>query len=93
MNDTTKVERTIQGRVVSDKMQKTITVAIERRVRHPLYGKIITRTTTIKAHDEAKAAKTGDLVLLSPTRPVAKYKSWKLVRVLESVQIVAEAAV
>ena len=93
MNEATKVERSIQGRVVSDKMQKTITVAIERRVRHPLYGKIITRTTKIKAHDEANAAKTGDLVLLTQTRPVAKNKAWKLVRVLESVQIVAEAAV
>ena len=93
MSEAKKVERTIQGRVVSDRMQKTITVAIERRVRHPLYGKIITRTTKIKAHDEAKSAKTGDLVLLSPTRPVAKNKSWKLVRVLESAQIIAEAAV
>ncbi len=93
MNETKKVERTIQGRVVSDKMQKTITVAIERRVRHPLYGKIITRTSKIKAHDEANAAKTGDLVLLTQTRPVAKNKAWKLVQVLESVQVLAEAAV
>ncbi|MGH8530373.1 MAG: 30S ribosomal protein S17 [Nevskiales bacterium] len=93
MNEIKKVERTIQGRVVSDKMQKTITVAIERRVRHALYGKYITRTSKIKAHDEANAAKTGDLVLLTQTRPVAKNKAWKLVQVLESVQVIAEAAV
>ncbi len=94
MNEPKKVERTIQGRVVSDRMHKTITVAIERRVRHPLYGKIVTRTSKIKAHDESNTAKSGDLVLLTQTRPLAKNKAWKLVQVLKAAPAaIAEAQV
>ena len=75
--------RTLTGRVVSDKMDKTITVLVERRVRHPLYGKIITRTTKIKAHDEDNTCRAGDLVRIRETRPLSKTKSWTLVEVLE----------
>ncbi|GIX31542.1 MAG: 30S ribosomal protein S17 [Porticoccaceae bacterium] len=75
--------RTLTGRVVSDKMDKTITVLVERRVRHPLYGKIITRTTKIKAHDEENTCRAGDLVRIRETRPLSKTKSWTLVEVLE----------
>ncbi|EGN76157.1 30S ribosomal protein S17 [Idiomarina sp. A28L] len=75
--------RTLQGRVVSDKMDKSIVVAIERKVKHPLYGKYIKRTTKVHAHDEENTSKEGDLVSIRETRPVSKTKSWALVEVLE----------
>ncbi|MCL4408967.1 30S ribosomal protein S17 [Aliidiomarina haloalkalitolerans] len=75
--------RTLQGRVVSNKMDKSIVVAIERRVKHPLYGKYIKRTTKVHAHDENNTAHEGDLVSIRETRPVSKTKSWALVDVLE----------
>jgi small subunit ribosomal protein S17 len=71
------------GRVVSDKMQKTIVVAIERRVPHPVYGKMVTRTKKVKAHDEENSAKTGDLVRIAETRPLSKDKRWRLVEIVE----------
>ena len=83
MGSTEKRTRQIQGRVVSDKMDKTITVMIERRVKHPVYGKILTKSTKIKAHDEANDANTGDLVTIAECRPVSKDKSWKLVNIDE----------
>lgn len=86
----TKVERTITGKVVSDKMDKTITVAIERRLTHPLYGKIIRRTSKVHAHDENNECRMGDIVMLSQTRPKSKSKCWTLVKVVESA--VAEQA-
>jgi len=83
----TKVEargmRTLTGRVVSTKMQKTVTVEIERLVKHPVYGKFIRRTTKLKAHDEKGASHEGDLVKIAPCRPMSRHKSWQLVEVLE----------
>ena len=71
------------GRVVSDKMQKTVVVALERRVAHPVYGKMVTRTVKVKAHDEENTAKTGDLVRIAETRPLSKDKRWRLVEIVE----------
>ena len=70
------------GLVVSDKMQKTVVVAIERRVQHPVYGKMITRTTHLKAHDEENAAKAGDTVRVMETRPLSKDKRWRVVEIV-----------
>jgi small subunit ribosomal protein S17 len=72
-----------RGYVVSDKMQKTVVVVVEDRVKHPLYGKVIRRTTKVKAHDEASVAGVGDLVLIMETRPLSATKRWRLVEVLE----------
>ncbi|MAA85559.1 MAG: 30S ribosomal protein S17 [Halieaceae bacterium] len=76
--------RTLQGRVVSDKMDKTITVKIERRVKHPVYGKYITRSSKVHAHDEENKAGTGDTVLVMESRPLSKSKSWTLVEIVET---------
>lgn len=78
-----KTIRTLQGRVVSNKMDKSIVVAIERRVKHPIYGKYIKRTTKVHAHDENNTCREGDLVSIKETRPVSKTKSWALVDVIE----------
>jgi small subunit ribosomal protein S17 len=75
--------RTLTGRVVSSKMQKTIAVEIERLVRHPAYGKYIRRTTKLLAHDEKGACREGDLVTITPCRPVSRHKSWRLLEVVE----------
>ena len=75
--------RTLTGRIVSDKMDKTITVLVERRVKHPVYGKILTKSTKIKAHDESNDAHAGDLVTIAECRPVSKDKAWKLVNIDE----------
>lgn len=75
--------RTLTGRVVSDKMDKTITVLIERRVKHPIYGKYVKRSTKLHAHDETNQCRIGDKVTIRETRPLAKTKSWMLVDVLE----------
>ncbi len=75
--------KTRTGLVVSDKMQKTVVVAIERRVPHPVYGKMVTRTTRLKAHDEANSAKVGDTVKIAETRPLSKDKRWRVVEILE----------
>jgi small subunit ribosomal protein S17 len=75
--------KTRVGRVVSDKMQKTVVVAIERRVPHPVYGKMVTRTKKVKAHDEENSAKAGDLVRIVETRPLSKDKRWRLVEIVE----------
>lgn len=77
------VRKTRTGYVVSDKMQKTIVVALEDRVKHPLYGKIMRRTTKVKAHDEQELAGVGDLVSLMETRPMSATKRWRLVDVVE----------
>jgi small subunit ribosomal protein S17 len=71
------------GRVVSDKMEKTVVVALERRVQHPVYGKMITRTKKVKAHDAENTAKAGDLVRIAETRPLSKDKRWRLVEIVE----------
>ena len=72
-----------RGYVVSDKMNKTIVVEVEDRVKHPLYGKVIRRSTKIKAHDENNTAGIGDLVLIHETRPLSATKRWRLVEVVE----------
>ncbi len=76
--------RTLTGKVVSDKMEKSIVVLIERRVQHPLYGKSIRRSTKLHAHDENNTAKTGDVVTIKESRPMSKTKSWTLVEVVEA---------
>ena len=75
--------KTRRGYVVSDKMQKTVVVEVEDRVKHPLYGKVIRRTSKVKAHDEVGAAGIGDLVLIMETRPLSATKRWRLVEVVE----------
>ena len=75
--------KTRTGLVVSDKMAKTIVVQIERRVPHPVYGKMVTRTKRLKAHDEENSAKTGDTVRIMETRPLSKDKRWRVVEIVE----------
>jgi small subunit ribosomal protein S17 len=72
-----------EGLVVSDKMDKTVVVVVEERVKHPLYGKVMRRSKKIKAHDELNTAGIGDLVLISETRPLSATKNWRLVEILE----------
>jgi small subunit ribosomal protein S17 len=83
----TAIERTARktrvGLVVSDKMMKTVVVSIERRVQHPVYGKMVRRTKKLKAHDEENAAKTGDTVRIMETRPLSKDKRWRVVEIIE----------
>jgi len=74
--------RTIQGRVISDKMEKSITVLIERRVKHPIYGKFMTRSTKLKAHDETNQCNEGDVVTIRECAPISKSKSWTLVDII-----------
>ena len=83
MSEEDKSNRRVTGRVVSDAMDKTITVLVERRVKHPLYGKFISRSTKIHAHDEANACSEGDLVTVEQCRPLSKTKTWRLLEVLE----------
>ena len=81
-------QRLLMGKVVSNKMDKTITVAVERMVKHPTYGKYIRRTTKLLAHDESNECKEGDTVSIKPCRPMSRRKSWVLVRVLERARAV-----
>ena len=76
--------RTLTGKVVSDNMEKSIVVLIERQVQHPLYGKLIRRSTKLHAHDENNTAKIGDVVTIKESRPMSKTKSWTLVEVVEA---------
>ena len=76
--------RTAVGKVVSDKMDKTITVLIERKVKHPIYGKYLIRSSKLHAHDENNECKAGDLVIISETRPYSKSKTWKLDKIEQS---------
>ena len=75
--------KTREGLVVSDKMQKTVVVAIQRRYAHPVYGKMVTRTKRVKAHDEENAAKVGDTVRIVETRPLSKDKRWRVVDIVD----------
>jgi small subunit ribosomal protein S17 len=77
-----KGRRTVVGRVISNKMDKTISVVVERLVKHPMYGKYIRRTTKILAHDENNECKSGDRVMLSECRPISKHKAWQVVNVV-----------
>ncbi len=83
MSEENKAQRTIVGRVVSDKMDKTVSVAIERTVKHPVYGKYIRRTSKVMAHDAANECKPGDRVAISECKPISKNKSWAVVSVIE----------
>lgn len=83
MAEATKTARTLNGKVVSDKMQKTIVVMVERREKHPLYGKYVKRSTRIKAHDEENQCNVGDFVTIAETRPLSSKKAWTLVDVVE----------
>ena len=83
MSETSSNPRTLTGRVVSDKMDRTITVRVERRVRHPLYGKIIRRSTKVHAHDEENSCRIGDTVRVVECRPISKSKTWRLVEIVE----------
>lgn len=83
MSEERKKQRSVVGRVLSDKMDKTVSVAIERLVKHPVYGKYIRRTTKVLAHDAANECRPGDRVAISECRPIAKNKSWTLVGIVE----------
>ena len=83
MSEATSSNRTLQGRVVSDKMDKTITILVERRVKHPLYGKFVRRSTKVHAHDESNTCGLGDVVVVEQCRPISKSKTWRLVKVVE----------
>ncbi len=78
-----KVLRTTTGRVVSNKMDKTVTVLVERQVKHPMYGKYMRRSSKFKVHDEENTCNEGDLVTITECRPISKNKSWRLVDVIE----------
>jgi len=88
MSETTSSKRALVGRVVSDKMEKTVTVLIERKVKHPMYGKVMVRSRKYHAHNEDNLAKTGDLVEIVETRPVSRTKSWAVTNVLQKAIIV-----
>ena len=75
--------RTLQGRVVSDKMDKSITVVIERRVKHPLYGKFVRKSSKVHAHDENNECQIGDVVVVEQCRPMSKTKAWRFVKLVE----------
>jgi len=78
-----KIRKTKTGIVSSDKMDKTVTVAVERKVKHPIYGKFVKKTTKFHAHDEKNEAKPGDVVRIMETRPLSKIKRWRLVEIIE----------
>ena len=86
MTDTTHTQRSLEGRVVSNKMQKTVTVLIDRQVQHGLYGKYARRSTKIHAHDEAGECREGDLVRIVECRPLSKTKNFKVVEIMERAQ-------
>jgi small subunit ribosomal protein S17 len=84
MSGAEKTARTATGKVVSNKMDKTITVMVERRVKHPVYGKYITRSSKLHAHDEQNECNIGDTVIVAESRPISKSKTWKLLEVVVS---------
>jgi small subunit ribosomal protein S17 len=86
MSENAKTERTLEGRVVSNKMQKTVTVLLERQVQHPLFGKIIRRSTKVHAHDEAGECREGDTVRIRECRPMSKTKNWRVVDIVARAQ-------
>lgn len=83
-----KNARMLTGRVVSDKMDKTVTVLVERRVKHPLYGKVIRRTKKYHAHDENNECREGDLVVIEECRPISKTKAWRVTKIVEKAKTV-----
>ena len=82
MSETTEAKRTVTGKVISDKMDKSATVLIERRVKHPVYGKYIRRSTKLHIHDADNACQQGDVVTIEQCRPLSKTKSWRLVEIV-----------
>ncbi len=84
----TKRQRTLIGKVVSSKMNKTVVVQVERRVKHPVYGKIVMRSNKYKAHDETNQYNEGDTVEISEGRPISRDKSWTVVRLIEAARII-----
>ncbi len=88
MSETTSIKRTLIGRVVSDKMDKTVTVLVERKVKHPMYGKVMIRSKKYHAHNDGNTAKAGDLVEIVETRPVSRTKTWAVTSVLEKAIVV-----
>ena len=86
--ETAKLTRTLTGTVTSDKMDKTVTVLVERRVKHPLYGKYVVESKKYHAHDEANECGVGDKVEIAETRPLSKTESWKVTRILEKAVII-----
>ncbi len=82
MSDIQTNTRTLEGRVVSNKMQNTVTVLLERQVQHPLYGKIVRRSTKVHAHDAAGECREGDVVRISECRPLSKTKNWRVVEIV-----------
>jgi small subunit ribosomal protein S17 len=88
MSETTSVKRTLIGRVVSDKMEKTVTVLVERKVKHPVYGKVLVRSKKYHAHNEGNSAQAGDLVQIEETRPISRTKAWRVTDVLEKAVVV-----
>ena len=82
MSEATRA-RTLSGRVISDKMDKTVTVLVERKVTHPIYGKIIRRSVKVHAHDETNECHTGDVVLIQECRPLSRTKSWRVTQLVE----------
>jgi len=87
MTEQSQIQRTLTGKVVSNKMDKSITVLIERKVKHPVYGKYITRSTKLHAHDEQNVCQEGDVVTISECRPLSKTKNWTLVEVVEKADL------
>jgi small subunit ribosomal protein S17 len=88
MNEEIKVARTLTGLVVSDKMDKTVTVLIERKVKHPTLGKVIRRSKKYHAHDESNECHTGDTVMIEECRPIAKTKAWRVCKLLDKAEVV-----
>ena len=83
MSEQSETNRTLQGRVVSDKMDKSVTVQVERRVKHPIYGKYIRRSTKVHAHDENNECRIGDTVVVEQCRPLSKTKKWRFVKLVD----------
>jgi small subunit ribosomal protein S17 len=81
-NEATKIIRTLTGQVTSNKMQKTITVLVERKIKHPKYGKYIKRSTKLHVHDEEQLCREGDIVMIEPCRPLSKTKAWRLHKIV-----------
>ena len=87
MSETPSIKRTLIGRVVSDKMEKTVTVLVERKVKHPMYGKVMVRSKKYHAHNDGDSAKAGDLVEIVETRPVSRTKSWDVTNILQKAKV------
>jgi small subunit ribosomal protein S17 len=87
MSQTAKNQRALTGKVVSDKMEKTVTVLVERQVMHPVIGKVVRRTKKYHAHNEGNEAKTGDTVLIVECRPLSKTKAWKVAKLVERARV------